>query len=375
MGNKTYINARPFRIILPKSIFFANEPITGEIWIEPEMTMILYDVIVSIKIDEGWYYSNDENSSDSENNTQILSNFCLNNGTIFGVSPSQVKHLSPGKYIFPFSFPVINQLQPTFEYYSDHLRYTIAAESVALIEHMKAEVPIIIKSIPCNLLTPLSLSCVKTVRTWGMFNRGATEIKVSFPRNNYKVGDVVQLTVNVDNTRGERNITKLKINLKRVLHYKRNNFQKYTSKWKIYQEKIDFLVNRRQTRQETINFPLYYKTETPSIYNNDQNVNAISHNFMPSLESLLLSCKYYIKVSCYFESFVPDKSRPSVRMPIAITHQVMSDLEVPNEDNNITFETFNDFAIINNSANNSNVEAPPIQNSYPINSSEMYDKI
>ena len=98
---------------------------------------------------------------------------------------------------------------------------------------------------------------------------------------------------------------------------------------------------------------------------------------MPSLNSSLLSCKYYIKVSCYFESFVTYISRPSVSLPIEITHQVMSDLEGQSEYNNtkMTFDNFNDFAIINNSADNSNVEAPPIQNSFPINSSEMYDKI
>lgn len=64
-------------------------------------------------------------------------------------------------------------------------------------------------------------------------------------------------------------------------------------------------------------------------------------------------------------------------MPIAITHQVMSDLEEQNEDKNtrITFEHFNDYAIINNSVDNTNVEAPPMQNSNSINNNVMYDKI
>ena len=102
-------------------------------------------------MEETWYYKVDEDS-DSATNTQILSKISLNIGSILGISSSQVKYLLPGKYIFPFSFPIINQLQPTFEYFSEvYLRYTIEAESVGLITHMKAEVPIIIKSIPFNL--------------------------------------------------------------------------------------------------------------------------------------------------------------------------------------------------------------------------------
>ena len=73
---------------------------------------------------------------------------------------------------------------------------------------------------PSILYSPLSFSSNKNIST--LFSQGVTELKVSFPSNNYKLGDVVPLTVNVDNLRGVKDVTLIKINLKRVVSFKIN---------------------------------------------------------------------------------------------------------------------------------------------------------
>ena len=44
----------PFiRIFLEKEMFYQDEPIKGEVWLEPQQTVILSDMIVRLKLQEG----------------------------------------------------------------------------------------------------------------------------------------------------------------------------------------------------------------------------------------------------------------------------------------------------------------------------------
>ena len=49
--------------------------------------------------------------------------------------------------------------------------------------------------------------------------------------------------------------------------------------------------------------------------------------FLPTVDSLTISCQYFIIVSCYFDSFVTEGYRPTVTMPITITHQQMNEYQ------------------------------------------------
>ena len=237
---------------------------------------------------------------------------------------------------------------------------------------------VIVKRGPSILYSPLSFSSNKNIST--LFSQGVTELKVSFPSNNYKLGDVVPLTVSVDNLRGVKNVTLIKINLKRVVTFKlKNSNKKYVMKVKAYEEKNDFFVEKGKIKEDVVNFPLFVpKNKIPynfskEIYKTD------NYNFLPTVESLLLSCQYYIKVSCYFGLFVSKENRPAVKMPIVISHQVMSDInEKQNENNHINFEYCNDFTIINKeNAQPVNEGAPPQEKCITTNNinTVLYDKI
>ena len=126
MGNGLPTIPILFRIELPKKSFFDNESITGQIMLNLEQPLSLSDVCARLKVEEKWKYSSKDSSS-SKKNKQIISETFLNIGNQLGIS-LDIKQLLPGQYIFPFSFPTINQLQPTFEYEDNsYLRYIIEA--------------------------------------------------------------------------------------------------------------------------------------------------------------------------------------------------------------------------------------------------------
>ena len=87
--------------------------------------------------------------------------------------------------------------------------------------------------------------------------------------------------------------------------------------------KMIFFVER-----VVVNFPFfsYQKIKFRIIFSKEIYKHFIldNYNFLPTDESLLLSYQYYIKVSCYFGLFVSKENRPAVKMPIVISHQVMS---------------------------------------------------
>ena len=69
----------PFiRIFLEKEMFYQDEPIKGEVWLEPQQTVILSDIIVRLKLQEGWVYNETNDKVISEMNSVILSEMTLN---------------------------------------------------------------------------------------------------------------------------------------------------------------------------------------------------------------------------------------------------------------------------------------------------------
>lgn len=374
MGNKSYINQRPFRILLTKQGFFENESITGEICIEPEQTIILSDVIIRLKMQEKWEYQVSKNHREYERNSQILMESTLNIGSILGIS-TDMKSLVPGQYHFPFTFPVINQIQPTFEYSSYiYVRFTVQAEAISSNIKLNAETLIIIKRGPSVLMSPLSFTSNINVHTWGLFDQGSTLLQVSYPKNNYIFGEIVPLNINVDNTKGKKNVIEIKVNFKRLVTLKRKTGKKmHTIKVKVYEKRYTFPVNSGMTNQTAITFPLTIPNNSFPYYGFSENPYSNNTNysdFIPTIESVIISCQYYIKVSCYFDGFVTGGYRPAVNMPIVISHQVMN-IQGPIVNNQK--EMNQAIPIINQPlSNNPNEIYPVVNNNYNIGGAD-YD--
>ena len=180
-------------------------------------------------------------------------------------------------------------------------------------------------------------------------------MNVSYPSNNYRFGDIVPLTVRVDNTKGKKDVREIKVNLKRMITLMRKERNiNFMRKQKVYEKYYSFNVNSNCSKQTEINFQLT-EPDLEENYNNSPYGNNVTNynDLLPTVESLIISCRYYIKASCYFSSYVTDGYKPAVTMPIAISHQVNNNkAQIINNQNahtnsvTLTNENYEDFIVI-----------------------------
>ena len=251
---------------------------------------------------------------------------------------------------------------------------------------LKAEKLFIMKARPIILPTPLSYSSCMNVHNWGFFEKGTTIMKVSYPNNNFRFGDVCPLTVFVDNTRGELDVTEVKVSLVRLVTMKKiAKANQYPFKHSIFEQTFELKVKSKSSFQCSFAFQINDPYTAPHYF---MSYNPYEHitdfkQFLPTVDALTISCQYFLVVSCYFNSFVTEGYRPTVNMPITITHQLLNEYKAgENEDadlqkaiaeskeeiNNVplTHEDYGDYTIINKEVpipiNNNNI---PNNGPYP----------
>lgn len=337
-----------FEIILNKDYYLTNEPIEGEIHLIVHSTILIYDIEVNLIKAEAWKYHIDEEQSGMEYICEPVFTKIVNIGTQLGLS-GEKKVLSQGEYHFKFNF--IHPIQPSFEYNNNiYLRYSLTAKTVGPYNAFSANKVICIKRAPPSSKENISFVSSTNVNSWGVFSKGMTILEVSYPPKKYKLNDVVPLTVKVDNMRGKINVKEIKMNLKRVIKLKKTTTNKeLIIKHKLYEEKFAFNVKQNEQYQEIINFPLFSSRKPIQDYNTFINsFDNSQYKLLPTVKSTLISCEYYIKVTCYFNSFVTDKSKPIVYASIEIADEISNENEEQPMQLEGNVENFDDFIIINN---------------------------
>ena len=327
------------RVALEKEMFFQDEPIRGEIWLEPQQTVILSDIIVRLKLQEGWVYNETSDKVISEMNSVILAEKPVGMGKLLNI-PTQLISLSAGQFHFPFTLDPPGPIQPSFEHpfpnRRGYVRYSVQAETLSQYLRLNVESIVIIKARPLVLNSPLMFSSCVNVHNWGFFQKGTTILAVSYPTNNYKIGDTIPLTVNIDNSRGLLDVNTVRVVIIRKTTFtKINQNEKYPFEVIAYKQDFNFQVPSRT--RNTFNFAVmlrdnnlqanYTDVYNPYPYLQDFN------NLMPSLDALTLKCKYMVKVSVYFNSYVTYSYRPRVIMPISVTHQLIDDYKLEKREN------------------------------------------
>ena len=138
-------------------------------------------------------------------------------------------------------------------------------------------------------------------------------------------------------------VTLVKINLVRniILRNNQNDFKtKYTFNDKVM-KKI-FKVEVRSGTKDIFNFifPLNQMPDNEfSFFDNINLYNWTKSNceFMPSINSNIISCQYLLKITLYFDSFIKKSDRPRLRIPIIISHKLEKNIN--NLHNNINRAT------------------------------------
>ena len=336
------IQANQFmKILLTKEMIYQNEEVKGEIFIIPPQQVILQDIIIKVRVVEGWVFQESSDVVYSDLNDRIICEVPLNISKLLNINV-QLITLSVQEYKFPFIIQIPKDIIPSFEFpmpnRRGYIRYSIIAEAISPYFKCAYENFIIIKSRPCVLNSPLKISNTANVHKWGLFDRGSTTLTVSYNTTNYKIGDQIPLNVIINNNRGKLNVTTCTFSIiRRVTFNNKTDTVKYPIEKTIFQYKYPIRINIGTTN--SFNFSIIVRDNEISdlnyagIYNPFPFIS--DHNIlMPCVNGMIIKCRYFINVVLSFDSAVTSGYKPNVNLPIWITHQTMNeyDLEKKEDD-------------------------------------------
>ena len=385
-------------IILDKTEFYAGETIKGNIELVPDSEIYINDIELCFLYIEEWNYSKSGEKKDKSNYKQCIYLQSLGVNKFLPEGENNLIQLSPILHLFPFEIKLPDFLFPSFEYpkhdYTASLRYSLIARLKSPYTELATSSYIFILSASQIESNKYEIENSFNVKKWGMFGKGSTQLKVSIPLTCYKFSDNIPITIGVDNSNGKMKVTLIKINLARnmILRDNQNDFKtKYSYIDKVMKKIFKVEVRSGTKDNFTFQFPL---SEMPHIeFSFFDNVNLYNWTksyceFMPSINSHIISCQYVLKITLYFDSFMKKADRPRIRIPISLSHKVennndLSDIlmrvttrgEEVNE-NEIRKQKKDDFVIINkdnNIINNQNDKITPLYDK-PVNSN-IFNKI
>ena len=322
------------KLILSKESYFQNEELKGEVWIFPPYPIKIQDIILKLRINERWRLEKSPGIDYKDTNDQIIFQLPLQIGKILK-NESYYKDLTLSEYKFPFSFRIPINISPSFEFASPekscYIRYSVITEFLSPFVKCAYENLIIIKSIAYELNVPLQISNTSNVHKWGLLDKGSTTLSVSYPSTNYKINEQIPLNITVNNSRGKMNVTHCNFSIiKKITFTNKNQKISYPTEKKIYYYKYPIKINVGLVN--SFNFSVNVNDEDISnlnltgIYNpypNIKNFNIL----MPSVNALLIKCRYFIHISLSFDSMITDSYRPMIDLPIWITHQSMNEVK------------------------------------------------
>lgn len=288
-----------------KSMFFSGEMIKGKIIFLYENPPVISVVKLSLIMKEFWYHNSKQIEFKTEKTINTRSIELLN------------------KFDSDFSFQIPYNLNSSFEFnsfnYNIYIRYFLIAELHSLEENHVNQKLIIIKSIgkysPSNFIQFGS-----NINIMKFINLGNCLASVKLKQNNIKMGEFLELAVNVNNN-SKYNIKEIKINLIRDIIFR--NEKEFKERQIIGRKIFSWIVESGQEKQN--NFLL--KIEDSKLQNFDlrtfknpyQNIEI--QDLINSVSTNYIECKYSLKITFYFNHFVVFDQRPRIFLPINICHK------------------------------------------------------
>ena len=326
-------------IILDKGEVYTGKTIKGNIELVPDTEMYINDIELCLYYIEEWIYSKSEEKKDKRNNKQCVSLLDLGVNKFLPEGDNNLIHLSPILHLFPFEIKLPENIYPSFEYpkhdFCAYLRYSLYAKVKSPNVNLSTTNLIFIYAVSRRDNSSFKIENSFNIKKWGMFGKGATNINATFPMKYYRFSDNIPIKMNIDNTLGKMKVNLVKISLKRKMILKDNkdeNKEKYSRIDKIL-KKI-FKVDVKSGNQGIYDF-VFPLSEIPAEdFSYFDNVNLYNWTkkyceFMPSIESTILSCQYILKITIYYDSFIKKSNRPKIKIPIYIVHKLNDNIKVP----------------------------------------------
>ena len=325
------------KLYFAKPQFYIGDFIKGTLLLESQRPSIIEKIIFEIVAVENWTLEGTSPSTWSE--TICSFDLDLNNGK--SLQKIQGCYMMPGgKNKIPFNFKINRQLFPSFEFpLQDKFSYLRYHFNIKI--YSSSFVKLVWNHYLCLLSRPiinlqkeiLTQTIQKNIKKWGLVGIGATKLTVSIPENNYKVNTEIKVTIVVDNTQGKEEAKEAKVKLIRTIEfYGTKNEVKYKDEITLYDIVLKTPVNPGRSETFKCSVPLVEKDLKRYIYGKlnpnpyDLKTNDIL-SYMPSIRGKVFSCKYELKVTLYFNTFVSKNDRPRAIFPIYLIHQTVREYQ------------------------------------------------
>jgi hypothetical protein len=334
-------------IDLNKEFFFPGENLNGNIWIKLLQDLDVYGCELKLQMQEKWNIKQDKTEI-CESNFQLISNESVSLQNHL-VQKGDSFILPKGEYNIPFNLKIMDFLLPSFEFAGNlhdsmNLRYVIYCCVLSqrgekfCLSNLNY---VMIRAPPKELNSCLTYTSCLNVRSWFFFQQGTFTLNVSYPMSNYKYGERIFLTCNLDNTRSKLKVLHVKTCLIQKIHFKNlsNTFTCYENELESKKIKVNCIPGTQLNftteiivKNSKLNKNMYKFDLIPTwqMMKNSEEI----FKFQPSISSSLITCEYFAKVSVHFDAVVTYSQRPRVFLPISLTHQVNEQLTNMNNDSN-----------------------------------------
>ena len=361
----TYQQSIPhfLNIILNKPSYFVDEYIDGRVELNSSVQVVLNDILLSFNLLENWISKGNENNDIGDSNTTCILQMYLEIKKQLKINSNLVS-LSPGKFTFPFLFKIPKAVVCCFEYptklTSAYIRYSLSGQIISPYIQGNTSIYVLLKSRPVIQNKLLNYSASTNIRKWGIFKSGSTSLNIVLFNNkdSFASGEAININIIVDNTNGKLVAKQCKITIIRHIILK----AKYGKIIKDFQDNcltktFDTHTNIKEKKEFPCSISL--KDFDNSMLNHKEvklpyvNITDINY-FMPSVNSLIIECKYTLKGTLYFNNFIKHDDRPRIMIPIYLCHQSVEDYNKEVENYYKNQSNINNNSQIYNNHNNLN---------------------
>ena len=369
-----------------KGDIYPGQTLKGKIELVPDSQIYVNDIELTFFCIEEWNYSKSENKTDKATYKKCISIKDLGINKYLPEGENNLIRLDPILHLFPFEIKLPNLLYPSIEYPKNnckaYLRYYLLAKLESPNTELSTSKLIFVYCPSKRDNSNFFEEKIFGVKKWGMFGKGSTKVKASLFMKCFRFSDDIPINIEIDNINGKMKVNLVKINLVRKITLKDNNDFKVKYSYNDKAMKKVYKVEVKSGKKEVYDFKFPLKEIFHKEFSFFDNANLYNWNksyseFIPSIESNILSCQYLLKITLYFDSFLKKADRPRVFLPIFLVHKIENNNNVIPNNENITInpnkgavetnedeirkQKESDFVIMdNNNLNNNQMYAKPM---------------
>ena len=333
------------KIDLDNNIYFPGEIIKGYIVLKSgnffTKGVIIYTIYEEEKINDGNKYN-----TECHNSTKIyysslkypgLVNYSLSKGIRIPFNINLPSYILPS-----FEFSINNFNKNNYGYIKNFLQIEIP--ELKLIKQRF----IIFRRPITKINTPLSFKAEKNEKIFGLFNKGSPLLSASFDKNYYYFNEEIIIKIIFNNNNSKFKIKDIKIKLMRNIVFKlKENSDNENIEDISFQDELlckDINMNEKydiNNINKDIAFEIKIKLQESENIFNKYNVDFLNLGlrdksnlilFLPSFDSSLFKCEYYINIEGIYDTIFPIKNL-YIKMPISVYHNIDERISENNEFN------------------------------------------